>query len=59
MELTQEQVAWKAGMSRVYLSELERGLKEPSLTTILRLSRALTVSASEFVSAIEEEIASA
>lgn len=39
--LTQEQLAWNIEMSRVYLSELERGLREPCLGTILKLAQAL------------------
>jgi transcriptional regulator with XRE-family HTH domain len=40
-ELRLEDVAETAHMSLTYLSDLERGLKVPSLTTIVRLAVAL------------------
>ena len=51
--LTQEQVAWSIGMSRVFISELERGLREPSLGTILRLARALDIPAATLIAEVE------
>ena len=56
-ELTQEQVSWNTGMSRVYISELERGLREPGLGTILKLARCFGVQASEIMAAVEQELA--
>ena len=38
---TQEQLAEAAGITTTYTSDLERGTKVPSLTILLRLSRAL------------------
>jgi transcriptional regulator with XRE-family HTH domain len=38
-----------------YVSDLERGLKAPTLTMILKLSRALDVSASELLSDFSPE----
>lgn len=51
---TQEALAWESGMSRVYISETERGLREPSLTTVLRLGKVLGVSAAEIVAEVEK-----
>lgn len=39
--LSQHGLALEAGMSRTYVSELERGVKEPTLSTMLRLAEAL------------------
>lgn len=39
--LTQQALADSAGMSLTYISNMEHGLKVPSLTTILRLAVAL------------------
>jgi transcriptional regulator with XRE-family HTH domain len=39
--LSQEELAFKAGVHRTYISQLERGLKCPSLATLLQISRAL------------------
>lgn len=41
---TQEQLAEKANITVVYLSELERGIKLPSLTVFVGISEALQVS---------------
>jgi transcriptional regulator with XRE-family HTH domain len=47
-DLSQEQLAFEAGVDRRYMSGLERGLHSPSLETILKLLRALKVSFSTF-----------
>lgn len=39
--VTQDALALTSGLTKAYISDMERGLKVPSLTTILRLSRAL------------------
>ncbi len=41
---TQEQLAEKANITVVYLSELERGIKLPSLAVFVRIAEALQVS---------------
>jgi transcriptional regulator with XRE-family HTH domain len=43
-------------MSRVFISELERGLREPSLGTILRLARALKISAALMITEVEAQL---
>lgn len=40
-------------MSRVYLSELERGLREPCLGTILKLAHMLKVSPGTLLDAMD------
>lgn len=42
-KLTQEQLAHAAGLTTNYVSDLERGTKVPSLTTILLLAHALGI----------------
>jgi transcriptional regulator with XRE-family HTH domain len=46
---TQEQFAEAAGITTTYTSDLERGTKVPSLTILLRVSRAFKVSVSELL----------
>lgn len=53
--LTQEVLAQKAGITPVYVSQLERGLKSPSLWTIARLSKVLGVSMRKIVGAVEDK----
>jgi transcriptional regulator with XRE-family HTH domain len=46
---TQEQFAEAAGITTTYTSDLERGTKVPSLTILLRVSRAFRISISELL----------
>jgi transcriptional regulator with XRE-family HTH domain len=39
--LTQTELAQRCGSNRPFISNLERGVKVPSLTTVLRLAEAL------------------
>ena len=50
---TQEAIAFDAGLDRTYISMLERALRQPTLETVLQLSRALGVPASEIVAMVE------
>lgn len=55
--LTQEQLALEAELRRTYVSILELGQQQPTLTTILKLAAALGLSASEIVALVEAELA--
>lgn len=46
---SQEELAFRAEVHRTYVSQLERGVKSPSLKTIARLARALGLSPSALV----------
>ena len=50
-QLTQEELAHRAGIHRTYLSDIERGARNPSLINIEKLASALSVSLSELFSA--------
>jgi len=54
--LTQEELGFEADLRRTYVSVLELGQQQPSLTTILKLSKALKLSASELMSLTEAEL---
>jgi transcriptional regulator with XRE-family HTH domain len=41
--MTQEQVSFRAGLSRPYISQLERNLKSPIIDTLFRICDALDV----------------
>jgi transcriptional regulator with XRE-family HTH domain len=51
--LTQEKLAFEAGVDRTYVSQLENNKKSPTLDTLFRLCRALGVLASELVARVE------
>jgi transcriptional regulator with XRE-family HTH domain len=47
--LTQEQLAVKAGLVHVYVTKLEQGEHDPTLTMLVRLAKALRVSVTELL----------
>jgi len=54
--LSQEQLGFDADLRRTYISTLELGQQQPSLTTILKLAKGLGKSASEVMALVETEI---
>ncbi|MFZ4682809.1 MAG: helix-turn-helix domain-containing protein [Terrimicrobiaceae bacterium] len=44
---SQEKLAEKAEIDRTYVSGIERGVRNPGIKAVLRISKALTVSISE------------
>jgi transcriptional regulator with XRE-family HTH domain len=51
--LTQEQLSFRAGLSRPYVSQLERELKSPTVETLFRICDALQVSAADIVGRVD------
>ncbi|PHY22398.1 helix-turn-helix domain-containing protein [Caulobacter sp. BP25] len=47
--MSQEQLALDAGMKRAYLSDLERGTRNPSIRALERLANALGVQPEDLV----------
>jgi transcriptional regulator with XRE-family HTH domain len=52
--VTQQQLSIATGLTEGYISNMERGLKVPSLTTILRLAVALGCKVTELVSIFDK-----
>jgi transcriptional regulator with XRE-family HTH domain len=52
--ISQEKFASRAGISRTYMSEVERGVTSVSLTTVGRVARALGISMSDLLKEVEE-----
>lgn len=52
--LSQEKLAFKAGVHRTYISMLERGKASPTLDTFLRVCKVLRVRASDIVRKLED-----
>jgi transcriptional regulator with XRE-family HTH domain len=52
--VTQQQLSIATGLTEGYISNMERGLKVPSLTTILRLAVALGCKATDLVSVFDK-----
>lgn len=55
--LTQEELGLEADLRRTYVSILELGHQQPTLTTILKLAGALQVTASALMGKVETELA--
>ena len=53
--LSQEQLGFEAGLERNFISMLELGQRQPTLTTIEKISVALKMTASELVAQVEAE----
>ena len=53
IKVSQEKLSQESGLDRSYISLLERGLRQPSLTSILQLSKALKISSIVFISEVE------
>lgn len=54
---SQEQLGFESGYHRTYISFLERGLKSPSLSTIMDLADTLKIPASELIKRVERVLA--
>ena len=54
-QLSQEELADRAGIHRTYVSQIERGLKMPTLAILFKISAALGVKPSDIVQEIERE----
>lgn len=54
--LTQEQLGFESDLRRTFISVLELGQQQPTLTTILKLAPALGKSAAEMVALVESRL---
>ncbi len=55
--LSQEELGFESNYHRTYISQLERGQKNPSLKAIFRLAEALGITPSEMIRRIESRVA--
>ncbi len=54
--LSQEKLGFESNYHRTYISQLERGQKNPSLRAIFRLAEALGIRPSEMIRRIESRV---
>jgi len=54
--LSQEKLGFESDYHRTYISQLERGQKNPSLKAIFRLAEALGIRPSEMIRRIESRV---
>lgn len=53
--LSQEQLAFEVELDRTYISGIERGIRNPTIATLLRVTDALDVTISALLRAAERE----
>jgi transcriptional regulator with XRE-family HTH domain len=53
---SQEALAERAGVHRTYVSQLERGLKSPTLAVLMKLAEALDTKPSKILQLLERSI---
>ena len=54
--LSQEQLALDCGLDRTFISLLERGLRQPTLTTLFSLAHSLEIKPSKLIASVEEKV---
>ncbi len=54
--ISQEELGYRAGLDRTYVSGLERGIRNPSLTAIVSLAQGFGISVSDLASRLEQEM---
>jgi transcriptional regulator with XRE-family HTH domain len=52
--LTQEQLGFESDLRRTFISILELGQQQPTLTTIIKLAKPLNTSAASIVASVEK-----
>lgn len=55
LKLSQEELGFRANLDRTYISGLERGTRNPSLTTLVTLACGLGISVSELLDSLENQ----
>nr|WP_087476189.1 helix-turn-helix transcriptional regulator [Nitrospira cf. moscoviensis SBR1015] len=53
---SQEELGFQAGIHRTYVSQIERGIKSPTLVVILKLAQALGRPASQLIAEVEKQL---
>lgn len=53
--LTQEQLAYDCNLDRTYISLLERGLRQPTISTLFKLSKGLDIQPEDFITKVKIE----
>jgi len=53
--ISQEDLALQAGVDRTFISRLERGIRQPTITTLIGIGQALGISAATLLQEAEQE----
>ena len=52
--LSQEGLALETGLDRTFISMLERGVRQPSITSLFELSKFLSITPSKLIERVEQ-----
>lgn len=55
-KVSQEALAYESGLARSFVSELERGVKQPTVSTLFIIGKSLEVRPSEIIKYIEDQL---
>ncbi len=55
-DMSQEAMAQKADVDRTFISQIERGIRRATLTTLCKLARALDIAPSTLVARMEKQL---
>ncbi len=53
---SQEELGFQAGVHRTYVSQIERGIKSPTLSVIFKFTKALDCSAGQLITDVEKRL---
>ena len=54
--ISQEKLAEYCDLDRTYISLLERGLRQPTISTIFKLAKAMNISPSKLIEKVEIQV---
>lgn len=57
-QISQEKLAEYCELDRTYISLLERGLRQPTITTIFKLAKALNISPEKLIEKVQDRLSS-
>ncbi|WP_289356252.1 helix-turn-helix transcriptional regulator [Paenibacillus sp. S-12] len=55
-DISQEELAFRSNLDRTYISMLERGIHQPSLSSLMSIAQAVNIKASDLVRLYEIEM---
>ena len=54
--ISQEELGFRCGLDRTYISGIERGVRNPSLTALVALSKGFEITVSQLLNKLEKEV---
>ena len=57
--ISQEELGYRSSLDRTYVSGLERGVRNPSLTALVSLAHGFSISVSDLMECFEKEVENA